>query len=65
MRFVLLLLVALAGISCSKPEPANLSSAKQQVKQGQHDPKQYSLLNDQMFYNHRFAEIFGLDPAQE
>ncbi|WNO59598.1 hypothetical protein [Rheinheimera sp. MMS21-TC3] len=64
MRIVLLLLVALAGISCSKPEPANLDVAKQQVKLGQHDPKQYSLLNDQMVYNHRFAEIFGLDPAQ-
>ena len=63
MRFVLLLLVTLASISCSKPEPANLSAAKQQVKFGQHDPKQYSLLNDQMVYNHRFAEIFGLDPA--
>ena len=57
MRIVLLLLVALAGISCSKPEPANLDVAKQQVKLGEHGPKQYSLLNEQMVYNHRIAIV--------
>lgn len=61
MRIVLLLLAAMAVISCSESD--SLSTAKQQVTLSKHDPKQYSLLNEQMVYNHRFAEIFSLDPA--
>lgn len=61
MRFLLLLLVAIVLPGCSEPGAA--SAPKQPENITKHDPKQYSLLNEQMVYTARFAEIFGLDPA--
>ncbi|MCS4306867.1 hypothetical protein M2404_001192 [Rheinheimera pacifica] len=61
MRFLLLLLASIALLSCS--EPNALSAPEQPENIPKHDPKQYSLLNEQMVYTARFAEIFGLDPT--
>ncbi|WP_091340438.1 hypothetical protein [Alkalimonas amylolytica] len=50
MRIVLLILLLCTLLSgCNKPGTES------------HDPKQYSLLNDQLVYNAKFAEIFSLD----
>ncbi|WP_215395927.1 hypothetical protein [Rheinheimera oceanensis] len=61
MRFLLLLLAAIVLLSCSEPDA--VSAPKQPENITKHDPKQYSSLNEQLVYTARFAEIFGLDPA--
>jgi hypothetical protein len=61
MRFLLLLLAATVLLGCSEPDAA--SAPKQSENITKHDPKQYSALNEQLVYTQRFAEIFGMDPA--
>jgi hypothetical protein len=61
MRFLLLMLAAIGLLSCS--EPVAVSAPKPAANITKHDPKQYSLLNEQIVYNARFAEIFGPQPV--